>query len=183
MRFLVLAGAIVAASLAFVPIASAQMKHGVFGDTDWRPPKPDMAKMQDMVDAWFAALKDGRDDDMFRLRKDGRNANDPLDAFRQTQSARRDAAGGLVSVKPGLATWSKGPPVSVVLDFQGRLERAGRYCGLLAIEQMEDGSFRVAREFEVYMTDTEAAEIAARSPPGDVATEWTRKAALTCPSY
>ena len=142
-----------------------------------------MRKMEDMVADYFAALRAGRDDDMFRLRKDGRNANDPLDAFRQTQAARRDSAGGLVSVTFGLATWSKGPPVSVVVDFKGQLERAQRYCGLLAIEQMEDGSFRVAREFEVYMTDAEVAEIASRSPPGDIAREWTMKAALTCPSY
>lgn len=183
MRFFLAAAGIAAALLAISPPSFAKMKHGVLGRTDWRPPKPDMLKMQELVEAYFAALKAGRDEDMFRLRKDGRNANDPLPAFRQTQATRRELAGGLVSVTLGLATWSKGPPVSVILDFQGRLERAERYCGLLAIEQMEDGSFRVAREFEVYMTDAEAAEITSRSPPGDIARAWTLKAALTCPSY
>jgi hypothetical protein len=175
------------------PLALAQSIRQVDVTSDsavgWIPTVEQEDAARKAATDFLAALDNGDAKTAYALLNQGNQRLQPFAPFSRKLREFRAVAGAVKERRIVKVTWTKDPPsgpspgIYVAIDLVSRFAKVDRHCGYLVVYQPSAGGpFLVMRREENYLSNANAATIAAQRSEAEVERMWTALSA-NCPNY
>jgi hypothetical protein len=154
----------------------------------WSPSDDQRKRVPELVTEYFADVDSGKYEEAYALHGDDLARKYPLDDFSQLETAFNQMAGPIQERRILKIIWAKDPTgadspgVYVTVDFAARFANVDRYCGRLVLQARPDEDFKIVREDETYLANSNAAAIEAKGSRATVNAAWNA-ASRHCPNY
>jgi len=150
-------------------VSSRQSVSTTNADTAWRPSSEQLASINAVTRAYFAALDANKAVDAYAFSSPRQKQYVPYDMFQKMLEDFNSEAGPVVARHIRAVTWYKdtpqtGPGLYVAVDYSSDFTNLALHCGYVVWHEQSDRTFLLTRE-EVNMIDNATM---AKLKPGDL---------------